>query len=82
MYQKIYTEKNYLREFDQKMIEFIKFNCKDNAKFDPVNLTLKVKKNRKTGEYEILTYPSVDAVLGVNPNPDGLAIGESSYLIH
>ena len=76
VYQKIYTEKNYLREFDKNMIKYIKFNCKKNITFD--NETLVITKMEDDTE---LQYPSVEDVLGVNSKTDGL-IKESPYLIH
>ena len=75
VYQKVYTEKNYLREFDRKMIEFIEFNCKKDISFDRSSLIITTKQGKK------LQYPCVDSVLGMNSNTDGLIEG-CSYLIH
>jgi DNA-directed RNA polymerase len=75
VYQKIYTEKNYLREFDNQMIKHIKFNCK-NIHFD--DKTLKITEK---GDTKCLQYPSVEEVLGTNDNTDEL-IKDSPYLVH
>lgn len=75
VYQKIYTEKNYLREFDQKMIEFIKYNCKKDISFDMDTLVITTKEGTK------LQYPSVESVLGPTCTTDGL-VKDSPYLIH
>jgi DNA-directed RNA polymerase len=75
VYQKVYTEKNYLREFDRKMIDFIEFNCKKDISFDKSSLIITTKEGKK------LQYPSVNSVLGINSNTEGL-ITESPYLLH
>jgi DNA-directed RNA polymerase len=76
VYQKIYTEKTYLKQFDENMINHIKFNCKKTIDFDPETLVITRKEDKKQ-----LQYPSVQEVLGVNTNTEGL-IKQSSYLIH
>jgi DNA-directed RNA polymerase len=38
VYQKIYTQRTYLKEFDENMINHIKFNCKDTIEFDLENI--------------------------------------------
>jgi hypothetical protein len=74
VYQRVYTEKNYLREFDQKMLEFIEYNCKKDIQFDKDTLTITREKGKK------LQYPSVDTVLGPKSNTDDF--GKSPYLVH
>lgn len=77
VYQKIYTEKTYLRELDKTFIEHIKDHYKEHS-FDDKTLTIiaQVGKTIRT-----LKYPSIDAVLGENPSTKGLIV-DSSYLIN
>lgn len=75
VYQRIYTEKTYLKEFDENTINFIKFNCKKTIEFDPDTLTI-----TKNEDGKVLQYPSVQEVLGVDTS-DGL-VTKSSYLTH
>lgn len=75
VYQKIYTEKNYLREFNDKMIELIKYNRKNDVHFDEKTLKITTKEGKE------FQFPSVNSVIGETSNSDGL-VSQSSYLIH
>jgi DNA-directed RNA polymerase len=81
VYYKIYSENNYLREVDREIRHHIKLHLKDD--FDENKLEV-IKTERETSgkiRRKILKYPSINDVLGMNSNAEGLIL-DSAYLVH
>lgn len=71
-YQKIYSEKNYLRELDKEMRQHINLSYREA--FDGAKLIIKTDNGN-------VKYPSIETVLGLDSNASGL-IMDSFYIAH
>ena len=76
VYQKIYTEKSYLREFHKNTISNIEYTCNKETHYEGDTFKIKIKGGNKP---KYLTFPSVEEVFGPNCNKDYF-IKDSSYL--